>query len=108
MKIWLFISVPISLLIGASFGSMRGRVGTGMLLSLFLGPLGWLIVLCLADLRPRCPHCAEVVQAEAALCPHCGRKLLKSASGAYADWQSKLEDPVDKWEREQKAEQNGD
>lgn len=105
---WLFVWAPLALLIGGLIGVARGRVGTGMLLSLCLGPLGWLIVFCLDDRRPRCPHCAEVVQAGAALCPHCGRTLVKSASEAYADWQSKLEDPVDKWEREQKAELNQD
>ena len=100
---WLFVWAPINLLIGGLIGSVRGRAGTGMLLALILGPLGWLIIFCLDDRRPRCPHCAEVVQAEATLCPHCGRRLVRSASEAYAAWQSKTEDPVEKWAREQKS-----
>ena len=46
---WLIASPAV----GALVGRRRGRVGSGVVWGLMLGPLGWLIVALLDGLRPR-------------------------------------------------------
>ena len=60
------------ILIGALIGQSRGRVGSGVIWSLLLGPFGWLITAMLSDLRSHCPCCFGAVDGEATRCRHCG------------------------------------
>ncbi len=48
-------------LVGAVIGKSRGRLGSGVFWSFLLGPIGWLIVALMSDLRPKCPECGGVV-----------------------------------------------
>jgi hypothetical protein len=68
---WIFC-----ILIGALIGQYKGRVGSGVVWSLLLGPIGWLIVALMKDLRRKCPHCAEAIKPEAKICPHCRTTLV--------------------------------
>ena len=57
--------------------------GAGWALGLLFGPLGWLIAALQAPVAApvdmgtmaRCPHCAELVQAAAVKCKHCGSNI---------------------------------
>lgn len=101
----LFIWIPINLIIGAIIGKTKGRVGDGMIFAVLLGPIGWLIVLVGKDHRRKCPFCAEAVQQEAVVCPHCqknisGDEYKKWAAKRYTEKLAAAEDPVEKWARE--------
>lgn len=63
-------------LLGAAIGYFRGRVQVGFFLGLLFGPVGVLIVLCLPDIRLRCPECRGVVPPGARLCLHCRSPLF--------------------------------
>ena len=86
--------------VGLLIGQRKGRAGTGLLLGMFLGVIGWLIVAALKPIdtkhsisssrttvrrpaavanederRVRCPLCAEKILPEAVVCKHCGREI---------------------------------
>ena len=84
---FLFIWVPINLIVGAIVGKTKNRIGAGMFLAILLGPIGWLVVLIGPDYRRKCPFCAESVKPEAKICPHCrsdinGLKLERKRFGS--------------------------
>ncbi len=60
-------------------GWIAQRKGHGFWGYYVFGVLLWIIAtplaLMLKDERRRCPHCAEVVQPAATVCPHCQREL---------------------------------
>jgi hypothetical protein len=78
--------------VGALIGSQRGRGGTGFLLGLVLGVIGWVIILLIApaaghqasqlvvatrpligggEMYRECTRCREPMRRDASLCPHC-------------------------------------
>jgi hypothetical protein len=79
--------------VGALIGSQRGRGGTGFLLGLVLGVIGWVIILLIApaaghqasqlvvaarpviggggEMYRECLRCKEPMRRDASLCPHC-------------------------------------
>jgi hypothetical protein len=64
-------------IIGALIGhSARRQSSPGFWWSFFLGPLGWIIVLCYSDLRPKCPECRGVIVEDASRCKNCGIELV--------------------------------
>lgn len=67
----LFFWIIIGGVVGGLIGSTRNNVGSGILWGALLGPIGWIIVLCL-DNRPQCPECKGPVNEGASRCPHCG------------------------------------
>jgi len=90
---WVFISGAI----GYFCGWGKGRAGAGLLLGLFLGPLGCLAIMLLPPavrrprgaggifggpsqerpaLGPTCPRCQKPVARSARACPHCGNVLM--------------------------------
>jgi len=78
LLVWLVFAV-----VGGAIGAIKGRVGEGVLLGLFLGPLGILIVPALKSQKEldrkntrKCPFCAERVANDAKLCKHCGQSFL--------------------------------
>lgn len=78
METFIFImaAIGISGVIGYLIGQTRGRAGEGIGLSLVLGPIGWLLVLCGPDLRLKCPWCKGALpDAEASRCMHCGQPI---------------------------------
>ena len=74
---WLLCGV-----VGGAIGAMKGRVGPGVLLGVFLGPLGILLSIGLKNQKEidkkhtkKCPYCAERVQKDAKMCKHCGKNV---------------------------------
>lgn len=66
--IWILVGGLVGYLCGRS----RGRETFGTILGIVLGPIGWLVMLCLKDGRPRCAECGGVIVAGARKCQHCG------------------------------------
>lgn len=69
-------------IIGGAIGAAKGRAGAGILLGIFFGPLGILIVPALKSQKElskkdtkKCPYCAERVAKAAKLCKHCGQSV---------------------------------
>ena len=64
-------------IIGAAIGSTKQNAGMGLILGMFLGPIGWLIVLLLPGHGRKCPECLGEVPQGASRCKHCGSKLSR-------------------------------
>jgi hypothetical protein len=64
--LWLFI-----VLVGAELGKKRRGRLDGAIWALFLGPIGWLIVLCFAR-REQCPDCGSLLVKGFKKCSKCG------------------------------------
>ena len=63
-------------LVAAAIYQRKGRSGVaGFLGGVFLGPIGILLALASGSNLPKCPYCAERIQPEAKVCPHCQRDL---------------------------------
>lgn len=69
---WFLVSL-ITVLVGAVLGRSKGRVGDGVMLSLFFGPLGWPMISAKPDLR--CPECRRGAEEGSRRCQHCGCQL---------------------------------
>ncbi len=65
----------ISPVIGALIGNAQGRPGAGAIWGLLLGPLGWLLMVAVPDIRPKCPECGGVVVSGVRRCKNCGTQL---------------------------------
>lgn len=76
----------VSAVIGGLIAQLlNGRAGSGLLLGLLLGPLGWVIVFFLEDKRKRCPACRSVIDGQATVCPHCATPLIATSQGSTQD-----------------------
>jgi hypothetical protein len=71
--IWLCINA----IVGAAIGARKNMVGGAIALSIFLGPIGWIIALVSEGDFRKCPFCAENIKDAALVCPHCQRDLPK-------------------------------
>jgi hypothetical protein len=60
--------------VGLAIADVRGIKVGGAVLGAVLGPIGWLILLCL-ETRPRCPACLGRVNVGARQCCHCAAEL---------------------------------
>ena len=98
---YLIGTIVICGLIGFLLGKMKGREGLGFVLGLLMGPIGWILVLPMQDVRPRCRHCKGVIpDADAAVCMHC-RQPLKAAVKSRV--RGPVIDPVSQWAAEEEA-----
>lgn len=77
---WFFFWVGVNFLIGYAIGRQKNLVAESVLLSVLLGPIGWILSGLLRGKLRRCPFCAEDVKAEAVLCKHCGKQLYQLVS----------------------------
>lgn len=68
------IGLVVCAVIGKAVGSQKNAGGWGMLLGLFLGPIG-IIVAALIDGRPICPTCGTKLNGKPKLCPSCKTKF---------------------------------
>ena len=101
----------IGAIIGYFLGNIRGNGIVGVILSLLLGPLGWLFVLFLSDSRPKCRMCQGALDAAGVRrCRHCGCDFPASPSQGSSgrtfplDQQHpKKKDPFEDWEDREKA-----
>jgi len=76
MEVYLFLFwVAVNLLVGALIGKSKGRLSAGILWSLLLGPIGWLIVAVGPNTKPKCPYCKDTIIPGAVKCRNCGSEL---------------------------------
>jgi len=75
--LWAIVLTVVCGAIGAMIGKRKNAVVRDMVLGAALGPIGWIISLCLpvAKPKPHCPRCKREVAAGDAHCRHCGAKL---------------------------------
>ena len=75
--IWALVFTIAGAAVGALIGRHKHAVARDTLLGAALGPIGWIISLCLpaALPPPRCAACGRDVAAEDAHCRHCGAAL---------------------------------
>lgn len=59
-----------------AIGHNKGRDVFGLLLGLFFGPIGLIVILLASDPREKCPHCGGYVNKNVTCCCHCGRELV--------------------------------
>jgi hypothetical protein len=67
--------IVINGLIGYAIGKRKDGVAGAMIISILLGPIGWLIAALWPGDTRVCPFCAELARREAKVCKHCGREL---------------------------------
>jgi len=65
----------ITMAIGRSIGIVKGRPTAGLLWSMILGPIGWLLVALGPNLSPRCHRCGGIIKKGFKICCHCGGKI---------------------------------
>lgn len=62
-------------LTGYSIGKTKGHPGLGLLLAMFLGPIGWVIMLMQSDARFQCPACGGNCVPGKPRCCNCGAEI---------------------------------
>ena len=72
----LFVLWIVCGMVGFVIGRARGRRPAGLGFGFILGPLGWLITLCLSNARRKCVWCKFQIPDGAIVCGHCGRELV--------------------------------
>lgn len=77
---WTIAFTLVGAVVGAWIGKRKNAVARDAILGATLGPIGWIISLCLpvAKPKPACPSCQREVDAADAHCRHCGAKLRPS------------------------------
>lgn len=80
--IWTIVLTIACAAVGAMIGRYKNAVVRDAILGAALGPIGWIISLCLPASKPtpRCPACGGEVGASDAHCRHCGAKLKGNRS----------------------------
>lgn len=75
---WIIAWVALGGLVGYFIGKEHRREGSGVVLGMLFGIIGWiiLVVLIVNDQRPRCPECLGAVPPRARKCKHCGSDLI--------------------------------
>lgn len=61
--------------VGTAIGAKKNRTLFGLLISVLLGPIGWVIVLLMPNNFPKCHACKGDVIAGATKCKNCGSDL---------------------------------
>src|SRR6059058_4177506 len=72
---WFIFWLIINAIVGAMIGQRNNDVAGSIIVSILLGPIGWLIALLSKGNLRKCPFCAESIKPEAKVCRHCGREL---------------------------------
>ena len=71
--------IIVAVLLGLIPAFIAQRKGSSFVFFWILGALFFIVALpwalLMKDQRPRCPECREVVQADAARCPHCQAEI---------------------------------
>lgn len=79
--LWLWvIAITIGCaLVGAAIGWSKGRMLAGLVWSLVLGPIGWIVMALSKSKLPECPACGRPNSDRAKVCRHCGVEFRKFA-----------------------------
>jgi hypothetical protein len=75
--LWAVAFTVVCAAIGALIGKYKNAVVRDAILGAALGPIGWIISLCMPVAKPKpvCPACKHSVDVDDAHCRHCGAKL---------------------------------
>jgi hypothetical protein len=68
---WIFFWLFVNAIVGYLIGKQKNEIGSAITVSIFLGPIGWLIAALTAGNFRQCPFCGEQVKPEAIVCKHC-------------------------------------
>ena len=68
-------AAAINILIGWLIGKAKQRECEGILCGLFLGPIGWIVMICLPADGVKCPYCGGLAKKGCSVCCHCGRDI---------------------------------
>lgn len=79
---WFIFWLIINAIVGAMIGQRNNDVVGSIILSILLGPIGWLIALLSKGNLRKCPFCAESIKPEETVCRHCGRELPAPEAGS--------------------------
>lgn len=72
--------IGVNAIIGYAIGKSKNDVSSCVLLSILLGPIGWLVALAIKGNIRKCPFCAEQIKSEANVCRYCGREVTPSGA----------------------------
>ena len=74
---WAIVFTVVGAIVGFYIGKRKKAVTRDTILGAALGPIGWIISLCLPvpRARPSCPQCKQAVDAGDAHCRRCGARL---------------------------------
>jgi hypothetical protein len=75
--LWVIVLTIVCAAVGALIGKYKNAIVRDAILGAALGPIGWIISLCLPPAKPKpvCPACKRLVDAGDAHCRHCGAAL---------------------------------
>ena len=76
--------IGVNWIVGYLIGKSKDRIGESVLVSVLLGPIGWIIALCLSPKGRKCPQCAEIVKQDALVCRYCGFSFAAPAKAVAA------------------------
>jgi hypothetical protein len=76
--------IGVNAIIGYTIGKSKNDVSSCVLLSVLLGPIGWLIALAIKGNVRKCPFCAEQIKSEANICRYCGREVTPTGASKSA------------------------
>jgi len=62
-------------IVAALIGKNKGQGCLGFIVGFLLGPIGLIIMIFTRGNRRRCPHCKELINKDASVCPHCRREV---------------------------------
>jgi rRNA maturation protein Nop10 len=75
--LWLVVWAFAGAVIGYLLGLLKGRPHMGAVMSAFLGPIGWFLILVGPDFRRKCRLCKAAIPQDAIRCMHCGGDLAE-------------------------------
>ncbi|MDR3387075.1 MAG: hypothetical protein P4L92_08500 [Rudaea sp.] len=75
--LWAIVFTIVCAAVGALIGKYKNAVVRDTILGATLGPIGWIVSLCMPVVKPRpvCPACKRAVDAGDRHCRHCGTAL---------------------------------